>query len=231
MKIEDLTKGASKKRLTLKDIIIKESPGTSEKPLIISQSEKLPLDLKIMKSSLYVHLKNSSFNLLKLKKCQNLRIEKCTFNQLQFSNCNNIEIKNCNITHSILLRKCHNLRITQSKIIFILLILSYQNYFKKCFINEIINNNSKGNVFEQSHHYNLKTQGKIYSNMLLYTSIGSIFVLFTTLLLIWTNQYYSSIPLESSLLILLIILLVLVLYIFRDYLKMKKYPPDQFIKK
>ena len=152
-------------------------------------------------------------------------------NQLQLSNCNNIEIKNCNITHSILLRKCYNLRITQSKIILMLLILSYQNYFKKCFINEIINNTSRGNIFEQSHHYNLKSQGKIYSKALLYTSIGSMIVLFTTLLLIWTNQYYSSIPLESSLLILLIILLVLVLYIFRDYLKMKKYPPDQFIKK
>lgn len=37
MKIEDLTKEVSKKLLTLKDIINKESPGTSEKPLIINQ--------------------------------------------------------------------------------------------------------------------------------------------------------------------------------------------------
>lgn len=228
MKIIDLTQKKKRKYVLLDTLLSKQQTEFQKESLIIEDSKKIPSDMLIKRSSKPIHFKNNNINLFKLESCQNIIIEDCTINQLELNRCHNIQIERCKIFNTLLIKKCHDLTINYSIISILYLMLCYKNFLKECTIDAIINNNSKANIFEQNHFSMIKSEGKAYIKMFLFLSIGFISILFIIFLLILTNRYYSYTFLELILSISIISLSALVIYIFKDYLRIIRYPADNF---
>lgn len=168
MKIEDLQKLGSERILTLEQLPNNGGDGTVENPIVIQPSELLPKHLRIKESSLFVHFSQCSFNLLSLKKCQNIKLLDCELlNELNLKNCQNIkiddcafeslslekdlniEIKNCKFHGSLALVKSQHLTIRDCNINLLRLTNSHNNSFSDCIVNSAINDFSRANLFER----------------------------------------------------------------------------------
>ena len=105
MIIENIKKTGSERILNYIQLSEGRGKGTQEDPFMIESSESIPKHLRIINSNSYVNFNKRNFDLLILKKCQNIKISNCNIQVLQLENCAKTKIENCQFHQILSVRK------------------------------------------------------------------------------------------------------------------------------
>ncbi|MFW9896474.1 MAG: hypothetical protein ACFFD7_11770 [Candidatus Thorarchaeota archaeon] len=201
--------------------------GTKEDPIIIEKQDIIPNQMKILNSNYYIHLKDCSFNLLYLDKCQRIKISNCIFDSIQLEKSAYLNISDSKVNELIFVRKCTNIQVDNTIISKLELIKSYDNTFNKGSIEEAVNTYSAGNVFS-----NIKLHQKYVNFLLKSKVITKVFLMITpiiVLIILSGTIHFWNIEPELAFLGLVwmgIILLVVSTTNILNYRKMRKYGPN-----
>lgn len=180
--------------------------GTENDPIIIPSSTGLPQKFAIIRSKLYVNIKNGTFEKVDFYRCWNISVEECSFKVLNFINSFSNIFKKCTI---------FKIRFTNSS----------GNKFKECMVSKV------SNVFSKKNHFEDCTLGKRVRKRLdvdIFDVTGYMKILPIAIIILsffplfWIFSYfYSSIPLGPNL-ILPILMILIFIFIYLSLNKIKK---------
>ena len=105
-----------------------QGSGTEEDPYIITSSDGLAKEFRILQSNLNIQFKECPFDIIWLRESQNIRLEKISFKKLVLEKCQSNAIKECDLP-------------------FLSLADSQNNYFEQCIISSGYNTGSSANIF------------------------------------------------------------------------------------
>lgn len=74
-----------------------QGSGTEHDPLIITSSDGLTQEFRILQSDLYIKFEESNFDIIWLRECKNISLEKISFKKFILDKCQGITIKECDI--------------------------------------------------------------------------------------------------------------------------------------
>ncbi len=121
--------------------------GTEEDPLIIEPSESLPDSFHIIRSHLFVIVKNCKRDFISLNSCTNITITKCNFKNCVIKNCNDINIKDTSISNNLKIYDCMDIKIEDSIIKNLKCKRSNSTNIRNCTIGKIRGVRSEGIAF------------------------------------------------------------------------------------
>ena len=122
--------------------------GTEDDPVIIEQSEKLPLSFVVRNSSLFIEIRNVNIYYISLRTSRNILVKDCKLTRSELGHCSKIEYRNTVVSKSMSIYTTNNIQIKDCTIGKLKLNRSNSNIIKNCSIAKIKTTISKDNVFE-----------------------------------------------------------------------------------
>jgi hypothetical protein len=211
-----------------------EGNGSKEKPLIFKEfdfRDEYSESVELVNSQLHIRFVGISFHQqegqMTLKRCKNISFEKCSFHNLTLKKCCNATAVNCEI-FLLKLRRCDSSIFNQCAAEHLVIDLSFGNNFKDCHIKSTLNCNSKGNIFEKGRvgidDYEEFIKGGSLKGQLIVIP-GMLIVIFMALSFYNLDRFMSIFGTT----LLIITLVCIVIMIFRDRLKARRFPPNLII--
>lgn len=211
-----------------------EGNGSKENPFIFTAfnfRDEYSESVELVNSQLYIKFVGISFHQQEgrtvLKKCKNVSFEKCNFHNLTLKKCYNATAINCEI-FLLKLRRCDSSIFNNCAAEHLVIDLSFGNNFKECQIKSMLNCNSRGNIFEKG-----RLSIDDYEEFIKGGSLkGQLIVIPGMLIVIFMALSFYNLDRFMSILIttlLTITLVCIVIMIFRDRLKARRFPPNLII--
>jgi hypothetical protein len=182
----------------------------------------------------FSNLKSEVGLTLNFKRCHNISFQDCDISALIFYNSSNIELKRVKTKH-LRLTKCNNFLLLSCESIFTFLGLCFDTKFLECNFTEFKNSFSRGNLFKNTTImvFNPRNLVEGWEFKTLYIALPVIFLAFISA--INAIGWSGSLGGLGTLLVILgmtllstICLVILIMYVY-DFLKIRKFPPNEIM--
>jgi hypothetical protein len=129
-----------------------EGDGTKDNPIIIEPSELLPRAFKIVRSNLYVIIRNCENSII-LNKVQNITIESCNLRGIIVTGSSNVTVKDTKIRRSLYIAASFNVIVEDCELSKIEFFNSRNNVIRNCVITKRIElSESEDNIIQNNYY-------------------------------------------------------------------------------